>query len=224
MKNNHYETSQAPSDKLSKHGERALSNAELLAVVLSRDDADLASDLLDVKFGSLGALASATYSEISGVIGADDAAKIKAIFEIQRRLLAEYQTIRPLIDSPENAVKALAGIENEPQEHCKLLLLDTRHRLIKIETLSIGTIDSSLVHPRDIFRIAISCNAAAYILAHNHPSGDPSPSQADTKMTREIIKASEIMRIQILDHVIIGKPSTDNPKGFVSLKEQGILG
>jgi DNA repair protein RadC len=106
-------------------------------------------------------------------------------------------------------------------EHFQVVLLNTRRRLIRVERISQGTLDTILVHPREVFKSAISANASAIILAHNHPSGDPTPSEADVKVTRDLIRAGQLLKIEVLDHVIIGRATEQRPKDYVSLRELG---
>ncbi|HTV61022.1 MAG TPA: JAB domain-containing protein, partial [Verrucomicrobiae bacterium] len=102
-----------------------------------------------------------------------------------------------------------------------VLMLNTRHRLIQVDDAISGTIDTLLVHPREVFQKAIAANAAAVVLVHNHPSGDPSPSEADIKVTRDLIRAGQLLKIEVLDHVIIGHATPDRPKDYASLRELG---
>ena len=102
-----------------------------------------------------------------------------------------------------------------------MLLLNTRRRLIRVEEISHGTLDTILVHPREVFKAAIAANAAAMVLAHNHPSGDPTPSEADIKVTRDLIRAGQLLKIEVLDHVIIGRATAERPKDYASLRELG---
>src|SRR2546423_1101529 len=106
-------------------------------------------------------------------------------------------------------------------EHFQVVLLSTRRKLIRIEQISQGTLDAILVHPREVFKLAIAANASAVVLAHNHPSGDPTPSEADIKVTRDLIRAGQLLKIEVLDHVIIGRATQERPKDFVSLRELG---
>jgi DNA repair protein RadC len=101
-------------------------------------------------------------------------------------------------------------------EHFQVILLNTRRRLIRTEEVSQGTLDTILVHPREVFKVAIAANAAAVVLVHNHPSGDPTPSEADIKVTRDLIRAGQLLKIEVLDHVILGRATQERPKDFVS--------
>jgi DNA repair protein RadC len=100
-------------------------------------------------------------------------------------------------------------------------MLNTRRRLIRVEQISQGTLDTLLIHPREVFKAAIAANASAIVVAHNHPSGDPTPSEADVKVTRDLIRAGQLLKIDVLDHVIIGRATPDRPRDFVSLRELG---
>jgi len=106
-------------------------------------------------------------------------------------------------------------------ETLQVLCLNTRRRLIRVDEVIDGTIDTLLVHPREVFKFAISANAAAIVLAHNHPSGDPTPSEADIKVTRDLIRAGQLLKIEVVDHVIIGRATPERQKDYVSLRELG---
>jgi len=128
----------------------------------------------------------------------------------------------PVLDTPERIADLLRE-ENRAYEveHFQVVLLNTRRKLIRIEKISQGTLDTILVHPREVFKLAIAANAAAVVLAHNHPSGDPSPSEADIKVTRDLIRAGQLLKIEVLDHVIIGRSTLERPKDYASLRELG---
>ena len=106
-------------------------------------------------------------------------------------------------------------------ETFQVLLLNTRRRLIRVEEITDGTLDTILVHPREVFQAAIAANAAAIVLVHNHPSGDPTPSEADIKVTRDLIRAGQLLKIEVLDHVILGRATPERPKDYASLRELG---
>jgi DNA repair protein RadC len=127
-----------------------------------------------------------------------------------------------VLDNPEAIVRLLRE-ENlvRSVETFQILLLNTRRRLLRVEDISHGTLDTILVHPREVFRSAIAANAAAIVLVHNHPSGDPTPSEADIKVTRDLIRAGQLLKIEVLDHVIIGRATPDRPKDYASLRELG---
>jgi DNA repair protein RadC len=124
---------------------------------------------------------------------------------------------RPLCCSPEDVADLVSYLKPKKKEHFVTLLLDTRRRLLKVETTSIGTLTSSLVHPREVFQPAVTASAAAIIVVHNHPSGDPEPSAEDIALTRRLRQGGELLGIELLDHIIIGS------KGWVSLKARGQL-
>ena len=139
-----------------------------------------------------------------------------------RRMAEELRHESPLLDHPE----AVAGLIREDArlrqvETFQVLLLNTRRRLIQVIPISEGTLDTLLVHPREVFKPAISANAAAIVLTHNHPSGDPTPSEADIKVTRDLIRAGQLLKIEVLDHVILGRATQDHLKDYVSLRELG---
>ena len=134
----------------------------------------------------------------------------------------ELQQEAPVLDTPERIADLLRE-ENRlyDVEHFQAVLLNTRRKLIRVEQISQGTLDTILVHPREVFKLAIAANASAVVLVHNHPSGDPTPSEADIKVTRDLIRAGHLLKIEVLDHVIIGKRTAERAKDFLSLRELG---
>ena len=146
-----------------------------------------------------------------------------AAFSLARRLVEEVRTASPLLDTPDavaDLMREEARLRNA--EVFQVLLLNTRRRLIgKPAKIADGTLDTILVHPREVFRPAIEATAAAVVLVHNHPSGDPAPSEADIKVTRDLIRAGQLLKIEVLDHVILGRAAPDRPKDYVSLRELG---
>lgn len=203
-------------------GEESLSNQELLNVLLGRgssgDSVMVLSQKLLNKFGTIQNIASASLEELRQIkgIGFAKACQLKAAFELGKRSdQTNSAQENYLIDTPEKAALALAPLlKNKKKEHIFLLLVDTRKKLIKKSLISIGTLDASLIHPRDIFKEVISGLAAGFILIHNHPSGDPSPSSADISLTKQLISAAKFLDINFLDHIIIGNPS------YYSFKER----
>ena len=148
---------------------------------------------------------------------------LMAAFALAHQMARELQDESPVLDHPEN-VAALLRAKNlvKNVETLQVLLLNTRRKLIRVEEKVIeGTIDTLLVHPREVFKAAIAANAAAVVLAHNHPSGDPTPSEADIKVTRDLIRAGQLLKIEVVDHVIIGRATPERQKDFVSLRELG---
>jgi DNA repair protein RadC len=201
-----------PRERLQKFGAEALSAQELLALVIGRgipkkSVMNIAQELL-TKFGNIKAISQATIEELSQIrgIGLAKAAQIKACFELGKREELEPETKDFDIKDPEAVVKAIrASIKNKAQEHFKLILLNPRNKIIGISTISIGTLNASLVHPREVFNDAITHSAASVVLAHNHPSGDPEPSEDDITITKRLIEAGKILGIEVIDHIIIGK-------------------
>lgn len=212
-----------PRERLHYYGASALSNAELLAILLrigtpGENAVTLGARLL-TKFGGLAGLAKASFSELAGVkgIGLAKAAQLKAALELGRRLLLTSPDARPQITSPTDAANLLmlemGGLE---QENLRTLLLDTKNRVLASPTVYVGNVNSSIVRVSEIFREAVRQNATALILAHNHPSGDPTPSPEDIHVTRAVVKAGSLLGVEVLDHLVIGH------QRFVSLKERGL--
>jgi DNA repair protein RadC len=213
-----------PREKLERLGTDGLGDNELLAIVLghgvSKASAlELANAVLAV-VGGLHGLARATGDELRRVpgIGAARAAQLLAAVEAGRRTLVRGRRERIQIRSARDAAELLVPqFGTRPVEQFGVLLLDTKHRLLRTSLLSVGTLDASIVHPREVFREAASGGAAAILLFHNHPSGDPKPSEDDIALTRRLIRAGELMGITVLDHLIVAESR------FYSLREQGDL-
>ncbi len=213
-----------PRERLQKFGPEALSAQELLALVIGRgipkkSVMNIAQELL-AKFGNIKAISQATIEELSQIkgIGLAKAAQIKACFELGRREDLEPELINFDIKNPETVVKAIrAGIKDKAKEHFKLILLNPRNKIIGISTVSVGTLNASLVHPREVFKDAIVHSAASVVLAHNHPSGDPEPSEDDLTITKRLTEAGKILGVEVIDHIIVGK------NGFFSFKEKGLV-
>jgi DNA repair protein RadC len=201
-----------PRERLQKFGPEALSAQELLALVIGRgipkkSVMNIAQELL-ARFGNVKAIGQATIEELSQIkgIGLAKAAQIKACFELGRREELEPELKDFNIKDPEAVVKAIrASIKDKAKEHFKLILLNPRNKIIGISTISIGTLNASLVHPREVFKDAIVHSAASVVLAHNHPSGDPEPSEDDLKITKKLVESGKILGIEVIDHIIIGK-------------------
>jgi DNA repair protein RadC len=212
-----------PRERLLQVGERAVSTAELLAIILrvgapGENVLRLAERLL-ITFKDLPGLARASIAELTEVkgVGPAKAVEIKAALEIGRRLLTTAPEEKPRITSPADAANLLMSemcfLE---KEHLRLILMDTRSRVLSTPTIYIGSLNTSVVRIGELFRAAIKENAAAFIVAHNHPSGDPSPSPEDVSVTRQIVQAGALLNIEVLDHIVIGH------NRFVSLKERGL--
>ena len=172
------------------------------------------------KFGNIKAISQATIEELSQIkgIGFAKAAQIKACFELGKRQDLEPELKNFDIKDPQSVVKAVkASIKDKAKEHFKLILLNTRNKIIGISTVSIGSLNASIVHPREVFKDAIIHNAYSVVLAHNHPSGDTEPSEDDLTITKRLVEAGKILGIEVIDHIIISK------NGFFSFKEKGLL-
>ncbi|HEU0209336.1 MAG TPA: DNA repair protein RadC [Candidatus Udaeobacter sp.] len=217
-----------PREKLAAHGARALTDAELIAILLrtgvsGANAIEVARQLLE-KYGSLTGLSRCSVEELSKIKGVKftKAVQLVAAFGLGDRLARE-RWVKQKIDSPELA-NELVGPEMRrlQKESLRVILLDTRYHLIRVEEISLGSINESIAHPRDVFRPALISSAYAVIVAHNHPSGDPSPSQTDHGLTRRLAEAAELLQIKLLDHIIIGAPADASP-GYFSFKEAGVL-
>ena len=217
-----------PRERMVEVGADALKDAELIAILLrtglkGRSALDVGAELLKT-FGSFGNLARASLEDLRKVkgIGRDKAIALKAAFTLAKRMAAELRRESPTLDTPERVADLLRE-DNRffDVEHLQILLLNARRKLIRVEKVSQGTLDSILVHPREVFKSAISANAAAVVLAHNHPSGDPTPSEQDIKVTRDLIRAGQLLKIDVLDHVILGKATEGRARDWVSLRELG---
>jgi len=200
-----------PREKLARAGPSSLGDNELVAVVLGQGQAgtsvlDLANALLE-RVGGVSGLTRARFDDLLCVtgIGAARAAQLLAAVELGRRTVARGAEDRLKVTSPRIIGEyLLARFGNGPVEQFGVVLLDTKHRVMRATVLSVGTLDASIVHPREIFREAVAANAAAIVLFHNHPSGDPEPSFDDTRLTERLMSAGVLMGIDVLDHIILG--------------------
>ena len=217
-----------PREKLAAHGAAALTDPELIAILLrtgvvGANAVEVGRELLN-RYGSLAGLSRCTVDELAKIrgVGFAKAVQLVAAFGLGQRLARETLS-KQKIDSPELA-NELVGAEMRRlhKESLRVILLDTRYHLIRIEEVSIGSVNESIAHPRDVFRPAVVSSAYAVIVVHNHPSGDPSPSQTDHSLTRRLAEAAELLQIKLLDHIIIGSPS-EQGAGYFSFKEAGVL-
>lgn len=212
-----------PRERLLKQGEESLSPAELIAILLGsgtrqKTAVQLAEYLL-AEYKGLRFLKDASFEELSTIkgIGAAKAARLKAAVELGRRLAADYHH-RQVIRSPEDVKsRVMEEMRYLDREHFRAAYLDRKNHVISIETISIGGLHSSIVHPREVFKPAVKKSAAGIILIHNHPSGDPSPSAEDVEVTKRLTEAGKIMGIDIIDHVIIGD------RDYCSMRAKGLI-
>ncbi len=223
----HWPETERPRERLLKHGADALSDAQLIAILLRTGNRDrsavsLGIALLDI-FKTLGTIESASLRELRQRpelkgIGAAKLAQLKAAFELGRRLLREDSGVHNHFSSS-HAVYAHCAprFKHLKKELFVALFLDAKNKLIREHTVSEGTLTNSIIHPREAFKQAIRESAASVIFVHNHPSGDPTPSQEDLATTRRLRDAGELVGIAVLDHIVIGDGA------YVSLKEKGVL-
>jgi DNA repair protein RadC len=211
-----------PRERLVRHGAQALSNRELLALLLGTGAQGVSA--LDAAESVLGAglrgLAARSLSEIEAVhgLGQAKATRILAALELGARLASEGPAAAASFRTPEETARyLLPRYATRPVETFGLLALDVRHRLKREVVVSVGCLTSSLVHPREVFQEAVVSRAAALILFHNHPSGDPEPSAEDVSLTRRLVSAGSLMGIEVIDHLILGAGR------YVSLKDRGIV-
>ncbi|MEY2427892.1 MAG: repair protein RadC [Verrucomicrobiota bacterium] len=221
--------SERPRERLRERGADSLSHGELVAILLRTGlkgaNVVAIGKKLVQRYGSLNSLARASWKDLASEdgIGPDKAVTLVAAFTLARRMVKEELGEAPMLDTPE----AVANLMREETrllaaEVFQVLMLNTRRRLVgEPVKVSDGTLDTILVHPREVFKSAIVANAAAVVLVHNHPSGDPTPSEADIKVTRDLIRAGQLLKIEVLDHVILGRATQERPKDYVSLRELG---
>ena len=217
--------SERPRERLLKLGSEALSAQEILALILGRgikgESVMVTSQRLLSRFGNLKGVANASMEELSEIkgIGPAKAAQIKAAVELSKRLESVAdESQKPPIKSPADVATIVRGqLKGKKKEHFLVLCLDTRNRLINCKPVSMGSLDTSVVHPREVFKEAISSSAASVIFVHNHPSGDPEPSKEDIELTKRLSKAGEIMGIEVLDHIIVCD------KSYLSLKAKNLF-
>lgn len=211
-----------PREKILKNGARSLSNLELLALLLrtgtKEESVMLLAQRLLYTFDDLSFLKEATLEELQTVkgIGKGKAAELKAALELGRRLYTYKAEDKYTIRSPEDVADfVMEEMRFLKQEHFVVLALNTKNQILHKQTLFIGSLNSSIVHPREVFKEALRRSAASIICLHNHPSGDPSPSREDIDVTKRLAECGRLLGMEVLDHVIIGDET------FISLKEKG---
>ena len=210
-----------PRERLLHCGAENLSAAELLAIILrtgsvNQTALNVAENLI-VAFGDLRGLAKASLAEVADLpgVGQIKAIQLKAAFELGQRVLTANPVQLPAIKKPQDIFDLLkASFLGLDREHFKVIHLNTKNQVLKVETTAIGILNSSPVHPREVFKEAIKMSSAGIVVAHNHPSGDPTPSQDDLLLTTRLCEAGEVIGIPIIDHIVFGDT-------YVSLKERG---
>ncbi|MFQ5575419.1 MAG: DNA repair protein RadC [Anaerolineae bacterium] len=212
-----------PRERLEHYGATALSNVELIAILLrsgvqGENVITLSTHLL-IEHGGLPGLARAGFNQLSEIkgIGPAKTCQLKAAFELGRRLMIAAPTQRPQITCPADAANLIMpDMSLLDQEHLRIILLDTKNYVMASPTIYKGNVNSSVIRVSEIFKHAVRENSTALIVAHNHPSGDPTPSPEDAQVTGRIVEAGRLLDIEVLDHIIIGH------QRFVSLKEKGV--
>ena len=214
-----------PRERLTRLGAESLSEQELLCCILGRGIAGesvlVTAQRLLQRFGSLRGLAEASIEQLAEIrgVGPAKAVQLQAAVELARRIAQPLPSAPQLIDSPEAAAAIVRPqLLDKKKEHFIALLLDNRHQLIRKADISVGSLSASLVHPRELFKEAIAASAAAVIVVHNHPSGDPEPSEHDVALTKRLVQAGAVLGIEVADHLIIAS------RGTVSLKALGLMG
>ena len=215
--------SERPRERLQKFGAEALSAQELLVLILGRgipgESVTVTSQRLLSTFGNVKAISEASLEELGKVkgIGLAKASQIKAAFELAKRSEEEMGE-KISIKSSEDVVKLIRPkLKDKKKEYFLLLSLNSRNNLIRVSDVSIGTLNANLIHPREVFKEAIQSLAVSVVLVHNHPSGDATPSKDDIEITKQLIEASKIMDITILDHIII------SDRDYKSMKDKELL-
>jgi DNA repair protein RadC len=214
--------SERPRERLRDHGPHFLSNAELLAILLrtgssSENVLNLATRLL-ATCGGLAGLSKAGFQELNQVRGLGEAkvSQVMAALELGKRLSALPEGDRPVIASPQDVANLLTPeMALLTQESLRVLLLNTRNQVLSISEIYKGNVNTAVIRAAEVFRDAVKENCPSVIVVHNHPSGDPTPSDDDIKVTRQLQQASQLLDIELLDHIVLAQ------SGFVSLKEQG---
>ena len=217
--------SERPRERLMRHGVEALSTSELFGLLMGSgaqgESVLMTAQKLFSRFGNLQNIASASVEELSSVrgIGPAKAAQIKAAFELGKRLNdPDYHAKGDPVQTPEAAVQSIQSkLKGLKKEHFYILCLDTRNRVNTKKQVSQGNLDSSIVHPREVFKDAISALASSVIFVHNHPSGDLEPSSEDIQLTKRLVEAGELLGIPVLDHIIVGDG------GFTSMKSRNLI-
>lgn len=212
-----------PREKVAKYGSEFLKDYELLAILLGtgtegKSVLKIAEEILS-KFSKkkLLGLSFDQLKQIKG-IGPAKACQILAAFELSKRVLkVDSSNTKPTIQTPKDVVAQVSYLKNHKKENFVVLYLNARNELLNKETISIGTLNANIVHPREVFEPAITGYSSSVVFVHNHPSGDPEPSEDDLKITKQLVEAGKILGIEVIDHIIIGQES------YTSFKDKGLL-
>lgn len=223
-------TEERPRERLAALGADALRNAELIAILLrtgmrGASAIHIAEQLLS-RYPTLDELSRAPLQDLSKTkgIGRDKAIALKSAFTLAQRMAREIRAEAPLVETPEQVANLMREEYRQTSvESFKVILLNRRNRLLRIENISQGTVDTILIHPREVFRHAIAANATGIILVHNHPSGDPTPSSADLAATGDIVRAGQVLKIDVMDHIIIGARTQGKAKDYFSIRQSGLV-
>ncbi|WP_080874232.1 RadC family protein [Oceanobacillus timonensis] len=217
-------TEDRPRERLLKYGADKLSNQEILSILIgsgSKDDpVQLLADRILMHFEGIKLLRDATVEELTAIkgIGIAKSLNILAAIELGKRISSYKAVDAYIIRSPEDGANyVMEEMRNLAQEHFVALFLNTKNQIIHRQTLFIGSLNASIVHPRELFREAVKRSAATILVCHNHPSGDPTPSQEDILVTKRLVESGKIIGIEVIDHLVIGNEC------FVSLKQKGYL-
>jgi len=214
-----------PREKLYKYGARVLSNSELLAIIIrtgNRENTsiEISQRLLALDNEGIGFLSKASLEELTAIkgVGKCKAAQILSAVELGKRISVSIEKDKLKISSPMDVANLMIEeMKYFKKEYFKIIMLDTKNQVISIEDISMGSLNASIVHPREVFIGAIKRSSASIILVHNHPSGDPTPSKEDINITKRLSEAGDILGIKILDHLIVAESK------YVSLKEKGLI-
>ncbi|MFI5387146.1 MAG: DNA repair protein RadC [Fimbriimonadales bacterium] len=211
-------------ERVRKSGLKAASPVDLIAIVFSRRRGDAEGSEFSAKemlkrFGSIGKVADASFEDIQDATGLEEYEILRclALIELGRRAGRAEKGLHPEVEVAEDVYALLDHLKYEKQEHFVVVLLDAKQKVMRVETVHIGTLSMSPVGPREVFRIAIREGASSIIVAHNHPSGDPTPSPEDLEVTKRLVEVGKLLDIPVIDHVIIGDP------GSVSFQRKGLL-
>ncbi len=220
-----------PRERLQRYGPEVLSDAELVAILLRTgrrgvSAVDLARHVLHTFEDSLNRLARARFAEIQRIpgVGLAKAVQICAAFELAKRLAAETEPEQPGLHEPADVCALLReSFRTVSQEEFHVLLLDAKNHLLRRARITLGLVDRTQIHPREVFQLAIRENCSRVLLVHNHPSGDPTPSAQDIAANRQLVEAGKIIGIEVLDHIIIANPARARGRKFVSFREENLM-